>query len=184
MFPRVSDAFRMFRIDGNMLIVSAALRSRAQYFLSTSAETLTANALTTRANMTTFRAVEATMTSVANLYLSGFSKPLGEWSERALEQVREDIEQVLGAETSPAARVDLTETLMVLDAEVKRRAQALTAEEEAALEAKGATRSFGDRVDDARDFIGKMRGAVLDAFTRGAETQREGRGGTDTGLGL
>jgi len=121
------------------------------------------------------------MTSIADLYLSGFSKPLGEWSERALQQVRDDVEQLLNVETNPQARVDLSETMLVLDAESQRRNGLLSPDAIALLQEKGATRSFSERIEQAKEFIGEVREALADALNRDLGAVRDER---DKGAGL
>jgi len=121
------------------------------------------------------------MTSVANLYLSGFSKPLGEWSERALSQVREDVVQLLGVESNAQARVDLSETLTVLDAETTRRERQLRPEEVEALRAKGALQPFNEREGAKKPLLARAREAIVVAFSRDAG--REPRG-EEAGHGL
>lgn len=121
------------------------------------------------------------MTSVADLYLSGFSKPLGQWSERALQQVRDDVEQLLDVETNPQARVDLSETMLVLDAESQRRNGLLSPEAIASLQERGATKSFSDRVEQAKEFIGEIREALIEALSHDLGTARDER---DKGAGL
>lgn len=112
------------------------------------------------------------MASVDDIFLSGFSKPLGQWSERALGQVRDDVCQLLEVETNPRARTDLWETLTVIDAEKTRRERDLSPDEVAVLQDKGALRSFNA---DRAPVIGKKRmldrarearEAVVLAFTR------------------
>lgn len=164
-----------------MLTVDAVLRGASQHFCLFCAVERAGHALTDNANIMTFRTKERAMVSVADLYLSGFAKPLGHWSERALDQVRTDVEQLLAVETNAEARVELSETLMVLDAEARRREGALTPAEAKQLEEKGATRSFSERVEDAKEFIGEMRSAVMQAFNRGAEATREARDRSGSG---
>lgn len=94
------------------------------------------------------------MASVADIFLSGFSKPLGQWSERALDQVRDDVCQLLDVETNARARTDLWETLTVIDAEKTRRERDLSPDEVAVLQDKGALRSFNA---DRAPVIGKKR---------------------------
>lgn len=64
------------------------------------------------------------MARVNELYVDGYAKPLGQWTDAALAQLRADVNAVLAAHPSAKARTELYETLFVVEAEQKRREQA------------------------------------------------------------
>lgn len=64
------------------------------------------------------------MARVNDLYVDGYAKPLGQWTDAALAQLRADVNAVLAAHPSAKAKTELYETLFVVEAEQKRREQA------------------------------------------------------------
>lgn len=64
------------------------------------------------------------MARVNELYVDGYAKPLGQWTDAALAQLRADVNAVLAAHPSAKAKTELYETLFVVEAEQKRREQA------------------------------------------------------------
>lgn len=63
------------------------------------------------------------MTKVSDLYIEGYAKPLGQWTDSALAQLRADISAVLDSNPSRRARLELSETYCVIEAEQERRAR-------------------------------------------------------------
>jgi hypothetical protein len=63
------------------------------------------------------------MTKVSELYIEGYAKPLGQWTDSALAQLRADIGAVLGSNPSRRAKLELYETYCVIEAEQERRAR-------------------------------------------------------------
>jgi hypothetical protein len=75
------------------------------------------------------------------LFMPGFTKPLNEWSPRALESMRIDIFEQRDAARSPAERTDIDTRLMILRGEAYRRSGGIAPDLAAELKKAGADRS-------------------------------------------
>ena len=73
-----------------------------------------------------------------DIYLSGFARPLGAWSERALAQTWNDLHAALARETRGAGRAALLQSIATLAAEADRRQGQLTPDLMAELDKRGA----------------------------------------------
>ena len=124
------------------------------------------------------------MARVNELYVDGYAKPLGQWTDAALSQLSADVKAVLAAHPSTKARTELYETLFVVEAEQKRREQA---PERVAIEPpqKRPTLSLFRRTPQqsaAREMLSAERSAA--EASRADEIERSGAEAKNDGLGL
>ncbi|MEZ5937401.1 MAG: hypothetical protein R3C52_04195 [Hyphomonadaceae bacterium] len=124
------------------------------------------------------------MARVNELYVDGYAKPLGQWTDAALSQLSADVKAVLATHPSTRARTELYETLFVVEAEQKRREQA-PEREAIALPQKRPTLSLFRRTPQqsaARETPAAERSAA--EASRADEIERSGAEAKNDGLGL
>lgn len=124
------------------------------------------------------------MARVNELYVEGYAKPLGQWTDAALSQLRADVNAVLAAHPSAKAKTELYETLFVVEAEQKRREQAPEREAIEPPQKRPLLSLFRRAPEQSAERETPAAERVAAEITRAEEVQRAGAERKDDGLGL